>query len=348
MTKTKTTEQHGNVESIVGGEEEEEGIENEHKTGKREAEQREANAGKHDRTATTQSMHTRFDWADDVDEALGLIPVECNTTQPASVNPAHIPPNNPIPNDVPIDPVRTAFANAAPSSPTTILPVMPTPSPSNNPATPAKPVTTPIIEGMAPSASDSHCPWSLTKHNANGCSKGSSEPPSSSVSPKTAPASSDGPAIQPYPDHAQPKCIVTPQNGDVAPSAHTPEMGAPSDSIPAASVPIKAVHVDPDPVNPGPTITDDCTSAACTPVNHKHVTFMYLIPSDPIAADFNSVASVDTLSTTPTEPVHVDPVLDTFLICQAFMSMFFHFISSSWSKGELEGEFQIANEDVRI
>jgi len=65
---TTTIEQRDNEEPTVGGEEEVKGAEKQDETGKREAERREANAGKQDRTTTTQRTHARFDWAAEVDD----------------------------------------------------------------------------------------------------------------------------------------------------------------------------------------------------------------------------------------------------------------------------------------
>ncbi|KIM73062.1 hypothetical protein PILCRDRAFT_93215 [Piloderma croceum F 1598] len=55
---------------------------------------------------------TRFDWAAEVDEALGLSPVApSNSTTPTPINP--------IPNDAMVDPVHVTFANPVPRNSTT-------------------------------------------------------------------------------------------------------------------------------------------------------------------------------------------------------------------------------------
>src|SRR6202047_4685827 len=110
-TMTTTIEQQGDEKSTVEENEEVKGVEEQDKTGKREAERRQADAGEQVRTATTQSTPAHFDWATEVDEALGLIPIERNTSQSTSANPTPILLGDPVPNDVIVDPVRTRYAN---------------------------------------------------------------------------------------------------------------------------------------------------------------------------------------------------------------------------------------------
>jgi hypothetical protein len=82
-----------------------------------------------------------------------------------------------------------------------------------------------------------------------------------------------------------------------------------------------AIPVDPDPANPSPVTIDDCTPAAYTPINCMHITIAYPMPTNSIPADSSPVVCIDTTDITPTEPVHVDPVSDTFPIRQALLSV---------------------------
>jgi hypothetical protein len=99
---------------------------------------------------------TWFNWAVEVDEAIGLSPVTHNTLQPEPADPAPAPinpvpndiainpnhaahmstdpvdpiPSNPIPDNAIVNPVHTVFANLVPTDP---VPVDPTPVSPTNP-----------------------------------------------------------------------------------------------------------------------------------------------------------------------------------------------------------------------
>jgi hypothetical protein len=59
-----------------------------------------------------------------------------------------------------------------------------------------------------------------------------------------------------------------------------------------------------------------------------HIMIAYPMPANSIPADSSPVICIDMIDITPTEPVHVDPVSDTFPIRQALLStgfVEFHF-----------------------
>jgi hypothetical protein len=147
------------------------GVEKEDGASKRETERREVDTRERGGTGITQGEvrdpapsptdgtavdpepdePERFDWATDIDESPGPVPTFVNAKPdhtPAPVDPVYSPhapvalasavPANPVPGDVPIDPVRTRSANAAPSNPTASAPANPDP-------TPPKCITTPIV-----------------------------------------------------------------------------------------------------------------------------------------------------------------------------------------------------------
>src|ERR1700736_3278253 len=183
-TTTTTIEQQSDEKSTVEVNEEVKGVEKQDKTGKQEAERRQADAGEQARTAVTQSTPARFDWATEVDEALGLIPIERNTSQS---NPAPILPGDPVPNDVIVDPVRTRYANAcskrSSEAPKLSASLARTLIPPNGAPTPTKVVPAPIADEMAHNASVTCHAASLPESSANESSKGSSEPPEPPGSP---------------------------------------------------------------------------------------------------------------------------------------------------------------------
>ena len=116
--------QQDNEEPTMGRKEEQEGgIEKQNG-----ASEREADAGGRERVEDTQSevrdhatldrttlrKPMQSDWAVEVDKAMGPSPVAHNTPQPEPVNP--------VPGEVTVDPVRTAFANAVPADPVHVNP----------------------------------------------------------------------------------------------------------------------------------------------------------------------------------------------------------------------------------
>jgi hypothetical protein len=117
-----------------------------------------------------------------------------------------------------------------------------------------------------------------------------------------------------------PTTLIDPDPGDMAPNpvgvALAKTMS--TNSIPICSALTNAVPVDPDPINPSPVATNMCTLAAYAPVNCVYIMLAYPIPTDP-----NIVICTDLIHITPTEPVHVDPVLDTFPTRRALTSTSF-------------------------
>src|ERR1700736_3671718 len=103
--------------------------------------------------AMTQSTPAHFDWATEVDEALSLIPIECNTTQSTSANPAPILPGDPVPNDVIVDLVHTRYANACSKrlseAPKFSVSLARTLIPPNSAPTPTNLIPAPIADEMA-------------------------------------------------------------------------------------------------------------------------------------------------------------------------------------------------------
>jgi hypothetical protein len=107
---TMAIEQQDNKEATVGGEKEQEmGVEKQDRTSERKTD-----AGEWERTAMTQNKPARFDWAVEVDKAFYLSPVMPDTMQLASTNPALVPPSDPIPSDITINPIHIESADAAP------------------------------------------------------------------------------------------------------------------------------------------------------------------------------------------------------------------------------------------
>ena len=245
---------------------------------------------------------TRFDWAAEVDEALGLSPVAHNAPQPEPANPAH--------NNVAIDPNCTARTSAAPANsipvaipvspvPTDPIPIDPTPTTlvdaAATPIPPDNPFPSDVIVDTVRTISTNAGPYSPTAIQPI-----QSTPPPSQL------------------DHAPPKPAITPSDGDVTPHARTPTTGTPSDRAPATSV---SVDPDPDnvapdpicaafassavadtvPINTSPITTDSYTPPAYAPANHTCVTFANPRPT-------HSICTNHTIRITPVEPVHVDPV----------------------------------------
>jgi len=279
-----------------------------------------------DGTAVDPESHepVRFDRATDIDESPSPVPTFVNTNPDRSTpKPAPRLPENPVPRDVPVDPVRTKSAYEVPRSPTAIQLIQSTHPPSQLVRAPPKRTVT--------SSTGDEAPHACTP--ATGVPSSHNPAASVPISPvpvdpdpgelaadlaNTATTQIDDEKRQTTAsqlDRAPPKPTVT-QNGDVVPCACTPATSAPSNRTPAASVPINSVPVDPDPsdmaidpepINPSPVTTDNCTSAAHTLVNCTHVTFAYPMPDDYVPTDPNHVR-VSPIHITPAEPVHIDPV----------------------------------------
>lgn len=175
------------------------------------------------------AMHepVRFDRASEVYEALNLSHIGCDTTHPTPANSKLAPclPENPIPGDVPIDPVHTGSANAAPSSPTATQPIQSTLAPSQPtraaPA-PSKPIASaPASHNLAPPK----CTITLFNGDMVPCTR----------TPTTS-APSDRNPTAPVPIN---RVLIDPDPGDVAPNP----AGAIASIDPAFT---SAVPVDPN------------------------------------------------------------------------------------------------------
>jgi len=339
-----TAKQQDNEKLAAGSEEEERKVGKQDGMGEREAGGREAEAGEQEGIGMTQSevrdhapsLTSRaaanttlresvwFDWAAEVDEALGLNPVTHNTTHPVPINPApgNIPvdpdhavhtstapanpvpaPANLVPGNVAINPVRTAPTNSVPVS-TSPMPTDPAPvnlAPGDVPIDPVRTV-------FATAVPADPVPVDPTP-----------------VSPvRTGPADSDSVPASPVPTEPGPTNPVTIDPDPVSPVPMDP---APANAVTidpvctasANAAPIQPTPVDPDPVNP---VCIAFTNPV--PSNSTHTLFMHSTSADPTTGDSGPVTDINTTDITPTEPVHVDLVADTLVtrpICQALASL---------------------------
>jgi hypothetical protein len=290
----------------VGKEEEKKGVEKQDETSKREEERREADAGEQEGIEETRSevrdctlsptaraasdttkQHepARFDWASEVDDFLGLSPVAHNTSQPVPIIP--------IPCDVPIDPVRTGFANAAPSKPSASAP-----------------------------ASPDLAPPKRTTNSSNGDVVACACIPAASAPSDRTPAAS----VLVYPAPAAP-ILIDPDPGD---NPINPNRTSKSATIPSAHPNLISIHpafaravlIDPDPNNMA-IILVRIAFTNPVPSNSTPTLFVHPVPADSTTADSGPVTRVNTIDITPTEHVHVDPMSRTFitlLIRQALIS----------------------------
>jgi hypothetical protein len=277
------------------------------------------------------AMHepVRFDWASEVYEALDLSPIGRDTTHPTPANSklAPRPPENPVPGDVPVDPVRTRSANAAPSSPAaTQLIQSPHPPPQLDRATP-KPAVTPQNGNVAPRA----------------------------CTPATGVPSVRTPAvlvpINPVPVDPDPDDVATNPAG-VALAKTEPTNRMPINPVsaalavvpdpsnepvnPTSTVPANAIPVDPDPVNPNFVTTNDHTPAAS------------VINSVPVDPDPGNVADPIRIAFASAVPIDPDPIIHLQFDCFRrhyscvrcnFQSLFslagLFFTSASWKSFNL-------------
>jgi len=258
--------------------------------------------------ATKEVRAAVFDWASEVDEASGLSLFAHNTPQPGPFNPSPVCPDDPAPGDIPIDPVRTGSANAAPSSPTATQLIQSAHPPSQLDRATPKPAVTPQNANVAPRACTpaTGVPSDRTPAASVPISPVPVDPDPGDVAADLAKSTAtqivenEMRTTAPQPVRAPPKPAVTSPNGDVAPQAHTLAAGAPSDRNLAAPVPINPVPIDPDPgdVAPNPAWSALANTAPTA-----------LIPVDPALA---APPLIDTdlafVSTVPVDHVHVDPV----------------------------------------
>jgi hypothetical protein len=326
------------------------GEEQEGRTEKQERAEREADTGEWEGIEETQrevrdravldttTLHepARFDRAAEVDEAFSLSPVVHNTPQPMSVDPAPVFPNNPVPGDVIVDPVRTTSANTPHCSPTAIPS---TPSPSNDPATPTKPAITLITGKTIPHANEACAATLLTKTNTEGRSRGSGEPPPPMANLQTALSSSGDPVTPPQPDHAPKHAVTLPSskvtshtltpatNMPITPSTPNPAPAAltlvdlnPSDETIGF---IKIMPADPVPIDPAScdVAADSDYSAVSINLNPACIVSIERCAVTQGIHSELPVICANAIDITPTEPVHVDPVSDTSSICPALISV---------------------------
>jgi hypothetical protein len=268
--------------------------------------------------AANMMPHEPFNWAAEVDEALGLSPIApSNSTTPTPINP--------VPSDVMVDPVRIAFANPVAvtkfrlclshSNSTTTPSVHPDPIYIR----PARVCAQPVDPDPGDMATN---PTGIALAETN-----------------TAPANPNrnhniAPLPTVDPDRAErmsaaPVSPINPDPGDTAADITCPAFPSAEPAVPVPINPIPihpafTVPVDPDPVNPNPVTMDNFTPPTHALINCPPITIVHTMPADPVHAGPNAVVCVDPIYITPAEPVHVDPVLDTlinFPIHGAFTSM---------------------------
>ena len=346
--------------------EEERGVEKQKEMSEREVERRETDAGEQEGIeeiknevrdpAPSPTAHAaanarphepaRSDWAAEVDEAMGLSPVVHNTSQPEPVNP--------VPGEVTVDPIRTAFANAAPADsvpiPTSPVPVDPAPV---NPVaidpvrTARRSATSPIPFSHAPT---DPAPTNLVHSDVTVGPVRTTpvDPNPNPVNLNLSDAATD--ATPPAFSSAVP-AVPVPINPISAPVKPDPEPTALVDPIPCdvAIDPIRtalasAVPVDPDPDLVSP-IYLNLISVKPTPVKLIRIKFCNLTsvvlrshtdytPTD-IFTDRVPINSVHIKSipvnSVPIDHVHVDPVsvttADLNLITAAITFIGFTFIT---------------------
>ena len=228
--------------------------------------------------------HAQFDWAAEVDEALGLSPVvPSNSTTPTPVNP--------VPSDVTVDPVRIAFANPVPSN----LPTTPSVHPDPIPVHPAFVCAVPADPNP-----------------------GDGAPNPRSALGNTVPT--DLIPVEPNPNtvvsvNLNPARIVNTERCAVTPKEPTPNSRIGDTFIISASVdtaPVDFVSIEPDPVSvdPDPVVSVNpfinLLATGSTPTR--------IAPADP----FIDFAFVGSIYSTPTNPVHVDPVSTDIFNSTAF------------------------------
>jgi hypothetical protein len=275
----------------------------------------------------------RFDWAAEVDEALGLSPVAHNAPQPKPANPAH--------DDVDVNPNRTACTSAAPVDPILVNPIpgdvadpiciaFANPVPSNS-------STTPSVHPDPTIASIHLAPATPTLINP--------DPGDVAVDPTSTALTSTVPNDHIFVD-PDPAGTMPTNSMPVDPAAIFPVNPDPVDPKPTMlintvraaltsvvltnPVPSKPVPADPVPVDPEPTaLVDSPHNVAADPVRTTLASVMPtnpvlvdLIPTDPVSidsipTDLNPIVRVNLIHIVPTEPVHIDPVSSTF---RAFIS----------------------------
>jgi hypothetical protein len=302
-----TAEQQDN-EKRAAGREVGKGVEKWDGTSKREVERRETDAGEQERMEETQNevqdpapsptarlafdamLHepAQFDWAAEVDKALGLSPVAHSTPQskPVDLDPA---PVNLEPGDVAVDPVRTARKCAAPVDPNPVSPVPTDPAHANpatinsDPGDAAADITHPAFASATPISITSD-----TAPNAN-----------------AAPNNPVPVPVEPDPESTAPVDPI-PCDETVYPVL--------VDSVPADSVPIDPVPIDPacvalgnampiipipipDEPNPEPTML-------VNPIDPDSITHNSPIPDNPVPVDPDHFIRSNN---TPISSVCVDP-----------------------------------------
>jgi hypothetical protein len=250
----------------------------------------------------------RFDWAAEVDEALGLSPFalsDCAAPVPANLALGNVPidpvrttckgiarvdsipvdpapaPINSVPDDVAVDPDCTARTAAIPVDPDPVSPVLTEAAPANpvpaNPV-PANPVHTALTSAVPADPNP-----------------GDVATDASVALAKTAPTN----------------LILTPDPARVKLDSTMPDVPIP-------------VPIEPDPKPTalvGPTPCDVAINPVCT-------AFASVVPADSMPTDPNHVVRVNPIHITPTKPVHIDPVSVTF---RALAPILFHFILFSSS-----------------
>jgi hypothetical protein len=163
-------------------------------------------------------------------------------------------------------------------------------------------------------------------------------------------------AIRPAFAIAAPAALIDPTPCDVV--VHpVPDNPIPGDVSADRVCPALASAVLADLVNASPITTDGYTPPAYVPANHTRVMFANPRPTHSVRANHEPVTHVDTISITPTKPVHVDPVR-AYLLCKllsCIKDMHTHFVRFHFSiflfliseYGRVR-EFWIVNEDVRM
>ena len=322
-----TTAEQKNNEKRAVGREVGKGVEKWDGASEREVERRETDAGEQERTEVRDPAppptarlafdailheHTRLDWAAEVDEALGLSPVAHNTSQHVQVDPtpvSPIPPGNPVPNNVIMDPVRTTSANTAHCSPTAIPP---TSSPSNDPATPTKPAITPITNDTTPEANNA-CPITSLTISSKKPDPTPIRPTHTNTLPVNHAPATHIPA-NPDPSNAAPDTTCPAFTfASTIPNPINLIPIASANSVPTDPVPIDPVPVDPTPVNMvSGTINFPVTTDNCMPINYTCATFANTIPIDPALDDVapDPICAVFASSTlADVVPVNTSPII---------------------------------------
>jgi hypothetical protein len=106
----------------------------------------------------------------------------------------------------------------------------------------------------------------------------------------------------------------------ISPVPTDPALANPVTVNPIHTVSTSTMPVDPDPINPVPVCI---VFANSVPSNSTPTPFVHPVPADSATANSGPVTCINTIDITPTEHVHINPMLHTLitlLICQALIS----------------------------